>query len=197
MSLLWGQNWKNKTTFPSASIQYILAHIFRDNTHIINASGLVLPATILYNYSYSSMFYGCTSLTTVPVLPTTTLAGTGCYSQMFRGCTSLTTAPTLQTTTLTAGCYANMFNGCTSLTTAPDLPAATLAENCYFNMFYGCTKLNYIKCLATDISASRCTEEWLNGVAASGTFVKDPSMSSWITGDNGIPSGWTVEDAAA
>jgi hypothetical protein len=64
-------------------------------------------------------------------------------------------------------------------------------------MFYNCTNLNYIKCLATDISASNCTSNWVNGVAASGTFVKDPNIttSTWETGANGIPSGWTVQDA--
>ena len=48
--------------------------------------------------------------------------------------------------------------------------------------------------MATDISASICTQNWVNGVAASGTFVKAASMSSWTTGNNGIPSGWTVQD---
>ena len=36
------------------------------------------------------MFYNCTSLTTAPSLPATTLA-TDCYSYMLYGCTSLTT----------------------------------------------------------------------------------------------------------
>ena len=37
---------------------------------------------------YSSMFYGCTSLTQIPAFPATTLADY-CYSYMFQGCTSL------------------------------------------------------------------------------------------------------------
>jgi hypothetical protein len=87
-----------------------------------------------------------------------------------------------------------MFQGCTSLTTAPSLHATTLANYCYSNMFNGCTSLNSIKCLATDISADECTEDWVYGVSASGTFTKAESMSSWTTGINGIPSGWTVQD---
>ena len=104
----------------------------------------------------------------------------------------------LPATTLAEGCYANMFSACTSLTTAPVLPATTLAQACYLNMFSGCTRLNYIKCLATDISASGCTTNWTSGVAASGTFVKDPNMSTstWGTGVNGIPTNWTVQDAS-
>jgi hypothetical protein len=45
---------------------------------------------------------------------------------MFDGCTSLTTAPALPATTLAANCYSYMFYGCTSLTSAPALPATTL-----------------------------------------------------------------------
>ena len=37
---------------------------------------------------YSSMFYGCTSLTTAPALPATTLA-LYCYRSMFEGCTKI------------------------------------------------------------------------------------------------------------
>ena len=64
-----------------------------------------------------------------------------CYSSMFLGCTSLTTAPTLPATTLAYGCYAYMFRGCTSLTTAPELPATTLADYCYRHMLRGCIKI--------------------------------------------------------
>lgn len=98
----------------------------------------------------------------------------------------------LPATTLASGCYNNMFRDCTSLTTAPELPATTLVDRCYQYMFYGCSSLNYIKCLATDISATSCLRNWVNGVASTGTFVKAASMTSWTTGVNGIPTGWTV-----
>ena len=62
-------------------------------------------------------------------------------------------------------------------------------------MFDGCTSLNYIKCLATDISASNCTFGWMNGVSSTGTFVKHPNMNDWTTGSSGTPSGWTVVNA--
>ena len=63
-------------------------------------------------------------------------------------------------------------------------------------MFNGCTKLNYIKMLATDISATDCLYNWVTGVSHIGTFVKDPNMTSLPTGASGIPTGWTVQDAA-
>ena len=141
-----------------------------------------------------NMFGSCTSLTTAPELPATTLSG-GCYMGMFRECTSLTTAPKLPATMLTSYCYTCMFQGCTSLATAPELPATTLADSCYQYMFEGCNNLNYIKCLATDISATDCTNSWVNQVASTGTFIKHPNMNNWTTSVNGIPSGWTVEDA--
>ena len=68
-------------------------------------------------------------------------APAGCYSHMFEFCTSLTTAPSLPATTLADSCYNQMFLGCSNLTSAPKLPAATLLESCYNQMFQGCTKL--------------------------------------------------------
>ena len=181
----------------------------------------ILPATTLAQYCYSSMFANCASLITVPELPATTLVDS-CYRQMFRDCTSLTTTPELPATTLANNCYRNMFTrcsslvmaselpattldvesyrgmflNCTSLTTAPELPATTLANGCYSNMFKGCSNLSSITMLATDISASSCLSSWVQSVAASGTFTKAASMTTLPTGNNGIPTGWTVQDAS-
>ena len=99
-----------------------------------------LPATTLQPKCYDHMFYGCTSLTTAPELPAEQLAS-HCYDHMFSECTSLTTAPKLPAKQLALFCYGFMFSGCTSLTTAPELPAEQLAETCYENMFSGCTSL--------------------------------------------------------
>ena len=172
--------------------QSCYGNMFQNCTSLTTAPEL--PATTLVNSCYYGMFQGCTALATAPALPATTLANY-CYNTMFRGCASLTTAPVLPAMTLADNCYTTMFMNCSSLTTAPDLPATTLADSCYTSMFKGCTNLNYIKCLATDISATNCTNNWVDSVASTGTFVKNPNMSSWTTGANGIPSGWTVEDA--
>jgi hypothetical protein len=88
-----------------------------------------------------------------------------------------------------------MFDSCTSLTTAPELPATELTTECYVYMFYECNNLNYIKCLATDISATECTYSWVNNVSSTGTFIKHPDMNNWTTGVNGIPDGWVIENA--
>ncbi len=159
-------------------------------------SAPALPAKSLVEICYAHMFENCTSLTSAPALSATTLAD-ACYSFMFKNCTSLSSAPALPATTLTDSCYSYMFEGCTSLTSAPELPASKLVKYCYQDMFYGCQQLNYIECLATDISARNCTSDWVKDVAASGTFIKADSMtnwSTWSTGADGIPSGWTVKD---
>ena len=166
MSLIYGDNFKNQYTLTE---QHALCSLFYGCSHLISAENLVLPATTLAPNCYQAMFYDCSGLTTAPALPATILA------EM---------------------CYQNMFRNCYSLTTAPELPATTLATNCYRDMFYNCTSLNYIKCLATDISATNCTSNWVYGVASTGTFVKNPSMTSWTRGNNGIPNNWTIVDAS-
>ncbi|MBO6271201.1 leucine-rich repeat protein [bacterium] len=215
MSLLYEDNFISKNTLLQSQT---FMHLFED-TQIINARNLILPATKLINNCYSSMFSGCTSLTLAPAeLPATTLAN-NCYVNMFSGCTSLSTAPELPATTLANNCYVNMFSGCTSLSTAPELPATTLANNCYdhmfggctslttapelpatklvygcySNMFNGCTNLNYIKAMFTTTPSTTYTQNWVKGVASTGTFVKNSAATWDVTGIHGIPTGWTVE----
>ena len=121
-----------------------------------------LPATTLAERCYAGMFNGCTSLTTAPELPATNLAEL-CYNGMFYGCTSLTTAPILPATTLAGNCYTSMFNGCTLLTTVPELPATTLAFGCYADMFNGCTSLTTVPELSATTLAEVCYYDMFNG----------------------------------
>ena len=137
MSLVDETGFATATTLSS---NYAFTSLFYQNTHLTDASGLLLPATTMSAYCYRNMFNGCTSLTAAPTLPATTLAA-GCYYDMFNGCTALTAAPALPATMLTMECYRAMFLGCTSLTSAPELPATTLANYCYYQMFNGCTNL--------------------------------------------------------
>lgn len=192
MSLLYGDNFQNKTSLSTKN--YAFRHLFNGCATVVNAKNMSLPATTLESYCYQNMFNDCTSLTTAPVLPATELTDY-CYNAMFNGCISLTTAPQLPATTLKNNCYAFIFRNCISLTTAPELSATTLVSSCYNQMFYGCTNLDNIICLATDISGSNCTLNWVYGVSASGTFTKAASMSSWTSGVSGIPNNWTVKNA--
>ncbi len=165
MSLIYGDNFRGKTTFPNNS-SYNFAALFDDNDEgVIDVSNLILPAKTLSQHCYQGMFYG-TELTTAPELPATTLAN---Y------------------------CYDSMFYGCTGLTTAPVLPATTLKNGCYAKMFTGCSKLNYIKALFTTTPSDAYTKDWLKNVAATGTFVKNASASWNVIGTNAVPIGWIVE----
>lgn len=135
----------------------------------ISAENLILPSTTLTNYCYRAMFSFCDDLIKAPVLPSTTLAQ-GCYWYMFESC---------------------------AITEAPELNATELVRECYGNMFINCRSLNYIKCMATSgFSTYQCKQNWVSGVASSGTFVKDGGVttSTWGTGNNGIPTNWLVYD---
>ena len=137
----------------------------------VSAENLILPATTLTNYCYRAMFSYCTSLSVAPVLPASTLAQ-GCYWYMFEKCV---------------------------ITTAPELNATTLVKECYGNMFNGCSNLNYIKCIANaGFGEANCLQNWVSGVASSGTFVKDSGTAiqsgKWTRGNSGIPTSWTVVD---
>jgi len=89
-------------------------------------------------------------------------------------------------------CFQNLFSGCSQLSHAPELPAKTLTDGCYYKMFWGCRSLSYVQCMATDISASDCSANWLSGASPTGIFAKATGMNDWPTGDSGIPQGWTV-----
>ena len=61
----------------------------------------------------------------------------------------------------------------------------------YYNyMFYDSRNLNYIKCLATDISASNSTYYWYTIVNPSGTFITADNPPAWPSDTSGIPGGW-------
>jgi len=152
-----------------------------------------LPAMSLASHCYDGMFAQCSNLTKAPVLPAKTLEY-ACYKNMFNGCKNLTKAPALPATVLANDCYSAMFFCCTNLSQAPVLPAKTLTESCYGCMFYECNSLNQITMLATDISADYCLDNWTEGVASTGTFIKAEEMELLSSGSNGIPSGWTVKN---
>lgn len=193
MSLLYGDNFIGQTSLSGKNTA--LGRLFEDCSGLTSVENLKLVATTLSYACYYNMFYGCSSLTTVPsgLLPSTTLANR-CYANMFSECTSLTTAPSLLATTLAEGCYSQMFLSCSSLTTAPNLLATTLVEKCYEGMFYDCSSLNFVRCLATNISATECTYNWVFNVSSSGTFVK-ASSATWSRGIGGIPTNWTIQNA--
>ena len=190
-SLLFGDDAKSNNSLSGKD--YAFYKLFYNCSTIKNVSSNFLPATTLSRSRYSSMFYGCYSLTKAPELPATELASY-CYQSMFENC-PLKTAPELPATVLDMGCYYRMFQDCIQLTKAPGLPSKTLASSCYNYMFYRCQKLNYIKAMFTTTPSGSYTASWVSGVASSGTFVKNKNATWNVTGTSGIPSGWTVQTA--
>jgi hypothetical protein len=138
MSMSEGENYPSKTTLIKSDAFHGL---FLNQTKIIDASKLSLPATTLSASCYYGLFEGCSNLTKAPTLPAMNLADK-CYLKMFSDCVSLVNAPNLPATTMTESCYNNMFYGCSKLVSAPaELPALTMAYACYSNMFSKCSSL--------------------------------------------------------
>ena len=86
-----------------------------------------------------------------------------------------------------------MFSDCTSLTTAPELPATTLANFCYYNMFNNCTSLSSLK-VAFTTWLNITTSNWLNNVAATGTFECPQALIDNTTDRTAstVPTSWTM-----
>lgn len=185
------KNIDDYTTFESAN-EYIFYGLFSWQSVLVDASMLKLNTNKLAPNCYDSMFYACPSLIKAPKLSATTLAHS-CYSSMFRQCIFLTQAPELPAVTLADSCYEYMFYS-SGLIQSPELPAAILVRSCYRCMFHFCAFLNYIKCLATDISAEYCILTWTTNVEDQGEFHCKPNVA-WPEGSSGIPTGWTRHDA--
>lgn len=136
------------TTLPEGGAQFMFA-----NCPLVTAPDL--PATILPDHAYHSMFYDCTSLLEAPALPATTV-GASAYSNMFYYCTSLTKANRISALSLPNNACEYMFNGCTSLVTAPALPALSVGSNACSHMFQGCTNLETIPALPATTLGTSC-----------------------------------------
>ena len=141
------------------------------------------------------MFNYCSSLVSAQTtLPATSLTQAS-YAMTYLACTSLKFAPSLPATNLPKLVYQRMFNGCTALSAAPFLPAVTLGNQSYSFMFSKCTNLSYIKAMFTTTPGTNFTQNWVDGVKSTGTFVKNSAATWDVRGIHGIPTNWTVETA--
>ena len=180
---------------PTTTGYGIFHQMFKDCTSLKEVPAL--PKGTIRDRAFYEMFKGCTSITKVPKLPSRILSAYA-YSGMFEGCTSITEVPDiLPAETLYAYCYKGMFKDCINIETAPVLPATNLVDSCYVSMFEGCNNLKYIKALFTTTPSEEYTKNWVSNVSAQGTFVKSTAASWDITGNNGIPEGWSIEYADA
>lgn len=168
-SLVIGDDFLNQDyTFTSNTD--CTCYMFKQDSYLKDASQL--SADFVYNQTQKMTF-----------LPYT-----------FSACTALIAAPAYVRPPKQFKDSGNSFRGCTNLNTAPEYVIEDLTQlPSLQSTFSGCTSLNYIKCLAKGDNLS-AGNNWVAGVAATGTFVKHKD-STWVSGNNGIPSGWTVIDA--
>lgn len=197
MSLLFGSDFINNSEFASSTTHH-LCGLFYGTTTLIDASNLILPATVCRASCYNGMFRGCTNLITAPQLPATQSANE-CYGSMFEGCINLEVAPEINLVNMSSQCCKRMFcmdrnNKITTpkMTKSPILRCATTAANCYDEMFKGNGNLVEVTCLMTNDAF--CTQDWLTNVGTNGVFKKSPLKTNWSIGANAVPSGWTIED---
>jgi hypothetical protein len=174
----------DETDFATAdalTAAYTFQQLFEGNTHLTDASDLMLPATTLTASCYTSMFIDCTNLAKAPKeLP----------------------APTLSSL-----CYFFMFNGCTNLTTAPELKATAIDFLSCGSMFRNCHKLSSVVCLATSFtgfSPNSNTQNWLDGAGTdasvtsrtlhikTGQDVTDNNKWHFVSSGDGATKKWTV-----
>lgn len=172
----------NGATVPGSN--YCFYSLFRNFfSHLIDASDLVIdvePGTKTYCFAY--MFYGCDKLVEGPRRLSGSKVTSRCCYSMFEGCSSLTTAPELPATTLSTYCYTNMFRGCTSLTAAPDLPATNLPSYCYYFMFFGCTSLTTApSVLQAETAATSCCGSMFYDCA---NLLNAPALPATTLGNN-------------
>ena len=120
---------------------YALAFLFYQQTGVKDATQLVLPATVLSEGCYRSMFSGCTGITSSPVLPALQLPAYA-YMEMFQGCTALTNLGTVAAMEATGDdCMNGMFSGCTALTSATLYVTRASGESAMEAMFSACDAL--------------------------------------------------------
>lgn len=149
---------------------------------------------ITMNNTCRSAFENCQEL----LICTSNFRGSGgvsCFLSIFKNCPKLLVSPNLlllQKATGSSSEFNEGFKNCVSLTSI-ELPFYTkLGQRHYLQCFYGCTNLNYIKMLSTDISATRCLNDWVYNVAATGIFVKNINATWNVSGASGIPANWTI-----
>lgn len=135
MSLLYGNNTKNKTILTSDDC---FKYLFEESPGLYDASNLILPAEKLTNRCYHSMFKNCINLVKGPkVLPAQKLKER-CYAFMFYGCESLEEAPDLIATESASDCCRRMFKNCEKLNKKPIIDFDISNNHDCFEMFENC-----------------------------------------------------------
>lgn len=112
---------------------------------------------------------------------TLTISSNYCFYKLFIGCSSLTSCPSLPATTLTTWCYDEMFRNCTSLATLPSLPALNIPDRAYYRMFENCSSIKLSTTQTGEYqTAYRIPTSWTWSVGSySTTYMFDGTWWTW------------------
>lgn len=178
---LWGYKYANMTTLPANGCR----SMFESSDKLLEANIDFTGITYIGDYACNNMFYGCSSLTTVPKLSSITNIGNSALYQMFMRCTSLTTPPNLSgITSIQIGGFYQMFYGCSSLISAPSLARVTYIRSSGCNgMFAYCGSLTAAPDMSSvkTIETNGCTEMFMSCISL--TTAPDLSRLTTIGND--------------
>lgn len=190
--------------------------LFIDCVGLYDASGIIMPTSMPWQYYCDAMFHGCTRLEHIPELPAKQLTK-ACYSHLFSDCPNLEEIPVLPATELAEHCYAYMMKN-TKIRQAPELPATIAAEMCYQSMFADCRYLEDVTISLTTMAYECCysmlenctalknvrvswksltkqewdsANNWNFAYGAKETGVNLYKPATLVTDPEYIPSGWT------
>lgn len=161
-----------------------------------DCSNLIIPWNTIPKWGMRWMFYGCTKFTKIPYLPATTVGAEG-YHQMFRQCNGIVNVDFTEK----MGCrsageksFQQIFFQTISLQSIKIPANINYTGNYAWNSaFYNCSALNSVTCLDSNPTTNNTFNTWLNGVSATGNFIKAAGVT-WNSGTSGIPTGWTIKN---
>lgn len=109
------------------------------------------------------------------------------YDRLFKGNTHLLSHPKKRMYVVQErAILSETFDGCTRMEKSPVILSNIITT---IHTFNGCTNLRQIDCLSHTVYQDSM---WVNGVAASGTFVKRYDAPAWVAGGGIIPEGWNT-----
>ena len=167
MSLLYGDDFIGKDTFPDDDPHHEFYSLFFKNQGLVSAKNLVLPVKNLSPY---------------------------CYAEMFRYCIGLQEHPKFVADVLAENSYDGLFRFATGIKRVV-LPDAEIAPNACRRMLYEAQTIEYIKLGFDNFEQADmdvCLTEWNENTPDINVIFSKKPGTSYSIGANGIKQGWTV-----
>lgn len=168
---------------------YCFRNLFRAQTAIQTAPKISLK--YIGEMGCAAMFYQCTNLHYSPDIEIERY-GYRALNYMFHSADLIFPPQFKHIEELVEGCFRSMFAYNTQLKSTPYLSPKTLVTGCYEGMFHGCTSLQYIKAEFTTTPSTTYTNNWVDGVASTGCFIKGKTATWTSKATYACPSGWTL-----